>query len=219
MLLLFVAPQPAIAAAGYINTAQVLGDMWPPLNARSAADAIFWTEEELYTWIDEATQRLARVVGPFVDYDRSLTTAANTADYPLPASHIRTIQADVNGKVLRARNIQEMEALDSAWPAAAAAEPKAFLLDTKGLVQLTLTPAPSVPFQSLAIGLAMVKLPGTISQSNAILAAPPVLQDYFTFSALAGARSKESNASMDEVADWLRSITGLIEQAAAAIWG
>jgi hypothetical protein len=219
MLLLLFAPQPAIAAAGYINMAQAVSDMWAPLNARSQADAIFWTQAELYTWLDEAMQRLARKIGVFVDYDQSLTTAANTKAYPLPAAHIRTIQADVNGKVLRARNVQELEALDSAWPTATAAEPKAFVLDTKGFVELQLYPAPSVAFQSLAIGLAMIKLPASITLANAILAAPPVLQDYFTFAALAGARSKESNASMDEVADWLRSITDLILQAAEGVWG
>lgn len=219
MLLLFVAPQPAIPQAGYINMAQVVSDMWPPLNARSEADAIFWTQAELFTWIDEAMQRLARKVGVFVDYDETLTTTVNTAAYPLPASHIRTIQADVNGKVLRARNVQELEALDSAWPTATSAEPKAFVLDTRGLLELQLYPAPSVPFQSLPIGLSMIKLPASITLANAILSAPPVLQDYFTFSALAGARGKESNASMDEVAAWLRSINDLVVQAAEAIWG
>lgn len=219
MLLLFVAPQPAIAQAGYINMAQVVSDMWAPLNARSEADAIFWTQAELFTWIDEAMQLLARKVGAFIDYDQSLTTAANTGDYPLPASHIRTVQADVNGTVLRARNVQELEALDSAWPAAASDQPEAFVLDTQGLVRLTLYPSPSVAFESLPIGLAMIKLPATISLANAILSAPPVLQDYFTFAALAGARSKESNASMDEVAAWLRSITDLVVQAAEGIWG
>jgi hypothetical protein len=218
MLLLFVAPQPAIAQAGYINLAEAVSDMWAPLNARSAADAIFWKEADLYISIDEALERLASRAGVFVEYDQSLTTALSTGDYNLPASHIRTIQADLNGKVLRARNVPELEALDSQWPTATAAEPKAFMLDTKGLQRLTLYPAPSAPFASLAIGLTMIKLPTTVSIANAILSAPPALQEYFTYSAIADARSKESPASMDEVTDWLRGVTDLILQAAEGLW-
>jgi len=218
MLLLFVAPQPAIAQPGYINTALVVEDLWAPLNARGPQDAIFWTAAELYQWIDEAKARFARKHGAFVVYDQSLATAAADADYDLPAGHILTIQADVAGKVLRARNVQEMEALDAAWPVATAAEPKAFLQDTKGVTQITLAPAPSVPYASLAIGLAMAELPAAITQANAILAAPPALREYFTFYALAEARAKESQASMDEVAEWLRSIISLIDQVAEGLW-
>jgi hypothetical protein len=218
MLLLFVAPQPAIPAAGYINTALVVSDLWAPLNARSAADAIFWNEAQMYAWIDEAKTRLARKHDLFVDYDQSVTTASGVGDYALPAAHLKTIQADLNGKVLRARNVQEMEALDSRWNTATPDEPKAFLEDTQGLVQLTLTPAPSVSFESLPVGLAMSKLPPTIAASSGILAAPPVIQEYFTYSALAEARSIETNASMDEIADWLRGIVGLIDQVAEGLW-
>lgn len=218
MLLLFFVPQPAIAQAGYINTALVVGDLWAPLNARSQADAVYWTEAELYEWIDEAVKKFARRHGAFVVYDTTLTTAAAVQNYDLPATHLNTIQADLNGKVLRARNVQELEALDSGWPTATPAEPKAFVQDTQGVTRLTVYPAPSVPFQSLPIGLAMAQLPATITAATAILAAPPALREYFTFSALAEARAKESQASMDEVADWLRSITGLIEQVAEGLW-
>lgn len=218
MLLLFIATQAAPATAGFVNTALVVGDLWPPLNATGPADAIFWTEAELYQWIDEAVKRFARKHLAFVVYDTSLATATGTADYNLPASHIATYQADVAGKVLRARNVAEMEALNSQWPAAAAAEPKAFLEDTKGLIRLTLAPPPDLAHNALTIGLTMAQLPAAIAQATAILAAPSCLREYFTFYALAEARAKESNASMDEVAQWFRGIVDLIDQAAAGIW-
>ena len=218
MLLLFIAPQPAPANPGYINAALAVGDLWAPLNARGPSDAIFWTESELYNWIDEAVQRFARKHGSFVVYDTSLTSVAGDADYALPASHIRTYQADLNNNILRARNAQEAQALDSGWTTAADDEPRAFLLDTAGLNQLTLQPPPSVTFGALSIGLVMAQLPATVTAATAILAAPPVLRDYFTFYALAEARRKESNASMDEVSKWLLSIVDLIDQAAAAVW-
>ena len=218
MLLLFVAPQPAPANPGFINTALAVGDLWAPLNARGPADAIFWTEAELYQWIDEGVQRFARKHGSFVVYDTSVSTTTGAANYALPTSHIRTYQADLANKILRARNVQEAQALDAGWVDAAADEPKAFLLDTAGLKQLTLQPPPSGLFNALTIGLTMAQLPATVSAAAAILAAPPVLRDYFTFYALAEARRKQSNASMDEVAKWLLSIVDMIDQVAAAVW-
>src|SRR5207249_3191346 len=109
--------------------ALIVSDLWPPLNATSEADAVYWTEAELYEWIDEAVKRLAQR-GYFVVYDTSLTTATGTKNYTLPTGHVGTIQADIAGRLLRARNVQELEAFDSAWPAAATSTPLAFVLDT-----------------------------------------------------------------------------------------
>ena len=120
--------------------------------------------------------------------------------------------------MLRARNVQEIEALDSAWPTATPAQPKAFLLDIEGLLKLTLYPAPSVTYNALPIGLVMAEQPAAVTKIAAILAAPPILREYFTFSALAEARAKESNASMDETAQWFRGIVDLIDQVAEHLW-
>lgn len=218
MLLLFVAPQPAPASPGFINASLVVGDLWAPLNARGPADAVFWTEDELYNWIDEGVKRFARKHAAFVVYDQSLDAATDQAAYTLPAAHILTFQADLNGKTLRARNVQEMEALDSRWTTAAAAEPRAFLLDTRGLLELTLAPPPDVTFNGQDIGLVMAELPAAITRTTAILAAPPALREYFTFYALGEARAKESNASMDETAAWYRSLVDLIDQVAEHLW-
>jgi len=218
MLLLFFAPQAAPASPGFVNTALVVADLWAPLNARGPADAVFWTEDQLYAWIDEAVKRFARKHAAFVVYDTTITSAANTADYNLPADHVCTFQADLNGKYLRARNVQEMDALDASWPTAAAGVPQAFLEDTKGLVQLALYPPPNVANESLPVGLTMAKQPSTITRSSAILAAPPVLRDYLTFYALAEARSAETNASMDEVAGWYRKLVDQLDQVAEHLW-
>lgn len=218
MLLLFVSTQAAPATAGFINMSLVVGGLWPPLNANGPTDAIFWTEEELYAWIDEATKRLARRLGAFVVYDTSLSTIASTPDYNLPASHISTIQADLHGKVLRARNVQELEALDSNWPAATPAEPKSFVEDTHGLDRLTLYPEPDALNESLPIGLLIQKMPSEVTKANGILSVPDCLQDYFAFFALGEARSKESNASMDETAEWFKNLTQTYEQAITELW-
>lgn len=218
MLLLLLFPQPAPASPGFVNFGVTVGELWPSLNARSAADAVWWTEAELYDWIDEAAKRLARKLGVFVRRDTSLSTVATQGAYTLPARHIATLQADVAGFVLKARNVHEIEALDASWPTASDA-PKAYLQDTQGLVKLTLYPKPNVANAGRAIGLVIEEYPATISASAGTLAAPPVIEDYFAFYALAEARAKESNASMDEVADWFRQLVTMYEGAIAGLWG
>ncbi len=218
MLLLFIVPQPAPAQPGFVNAAQVVGDLWAPLNARGPADAVFWTEAELYEWIDEAVKRFARKHAAFVVYDQTVIAATNTADYNLPAAHVLTFQADLNGRYLRSRNVQEMDALDSTWPTAAADTPRAFLEDTKGLTRISLYPPPAIAYNGQAVGLVMAELPAAITAAAAILAAPPVLREYFTFYALAEARAKESNASMDEIAAWYRGLVDMIDGVAEHLW-
>lgn len=217
MLLLFIT-QPAPAQPGFINAALVVGDMWQPLNAQGPSDAIFWTEQQLYEWVDEAVKRFARKHAAFVVYDTSLSSAINTANYNLPAGHLVTFQADLNGFYLRSRNVQEMEALDSQWTTAAGSTPQAFLEDTKGLLQLTLYPPPDVAHSGLPIGLAMATTPANVTKVAAILLGPPILQDYFKFYALAEARTSETNASMDEVGAWYRQLVDQLDQIAEHLW-
>ncbi len=219
MILLFFPSAPP-AAAGFINTATLVGDLWPPLNATGPTDAVFWAEDELYQWIDEGAKKLARNLGVFVDYDDStIQTVANVKDYALPTNHVATIQADLNKTTLRARNVQDLEALDAGWPSTPGSKPKAFLEDTLGLARLTLYPPPDVANESLFVGLTLQKIPPEITAATAILVAPPAIQDYFAFYALAEARSKETNASMEEISQWLLSICSQYEDVMRGLWG
>lgn len=210
LLLLFHTPA-AAPSPSYINAAQVISDLWPALNAIGASDAVFWTEDELYTWFNEAGRRLSGRVGIFVVRDSSITLATDTAEYDLPDAHQATIQADVAGQFLRARTVKELEALDANWPAATGI-PKSFLLDVEGVKEVTIYPAPDADFDGDALNLIMRSLPAEVSSSAGFLTAPVVLEDYFAFSILAEARRKESHAAMPEIAQWLDGICGLYEQ-------
>lgn len=218
MLLLIFAPQPSLAQPEFINFAQVLTDLYPQLGASGPNDLIFWTPDELYRFIDEAAAHLARKTGVFVIRDTSIVTVANTGSYAFPANHIATVQADLAGTVLRPRTVQELEALDVSWPVTVA-PPMAFVQDTQGLRLIALYPAPGVPDQNKHVGLIEHVLPSPISVSNAFLAAPTCVREYFTFKALAAARAKESKAAMPEVAQWFGQLAGLMEQVMAGYWG
>lgn len=218
MLLLFF-EQPVPAFASFVSGADVLEDVWPALNASGPADAIFWTEDELYAWFDEAAKRLARKTGLFVRRDGSLSSSASTGDYSLPSDHVVTIQADLDGSVLRPRNVQEIEALDGNWPTRSGA-PKAFLEDSQGVNRLTLYPGPDAGHANLTIGLVERYTPDQVSKAAAIVPISPIMREYFTFYAIAEARgTKETNASMPEVSQWCAQLCGMYEQAAMQYWG
>lgn len=209
-------PQPPISSAGYINAALTVGDLWPPLNANGPADAVFWTDTELYYWIDEAAKKLARA-GYFVTRDTSLTSATSTANYTLPATHVATIQCDLGARTLRPRNVHEVEAKDATWNASTG-KPEAFLEDTQGFNRLTLYPAPTVTYNALTIGLVMQRTHPDVAVTAAIISAPQCIEEYFFFHALGEARCKETNASMDEIGAWFRGLTQQYEQVMAGLW-
>lgn len=218
MLLLLFINQPAPPAASYVNLAVMAKDLWPPLNAVSEADAIFWSEAELYQWINDAVNRLADNAPLFVVYDQSLAAATGVGAYAQPSKFIATLQADLAGTVLRARNVQQLEALDDNWPTSAGT-PEAFALDSQGERQLRLYKTPSAPSNGLLVGQVMQTLPATVNASNAILAAPTCLREYLSFSALAEARAKETRAQMPEISAWLRGLVGMMDKAIVGYWG
>lgn len=222
MLLLLFAPQPAGGGGGgtpeVINFSVVLGDLIPQLNAAGSNDLIFWTTDELFAWFDEAAQRLARQAGIFVSRDTSLTSVLNQGPYALPANQVSTIQADIGGFVLRPATVQELEALDAAWPTTIG-NPQQFMQDKQGLNLIVLYPAPGSSTAGETIGLVIHNFPPTISASNVFLNAPTVLQDYFKFYALGEARAKECKGAMQEMAQWFQQLTGLYEQTIEQYWG
>lgn len=212
MLLLIFTNQPAPPSPGYVNAGVVIGDLWPPLNAAGAADAVFWTEEQMYEWFNEAGKRLAGSGGVFVVRDTSLTSALATASYDLPDAHQGTLQADLAGNVLKPATVQELEALDSAWPTTAGV-PDAFLEDAEGVKTITLYAQPNAGNAGRTIGLVMRANPDDVSVSDGFLAAPPFLAEFFTFSILAEARAAETRAQMPEISAWLKAQAGMMVQA------
>jgi hypothetical protein len=220
MLLLLFSNQPPSSAASYVNLALTLNDLWPPLNANNAADAVFWTEAELYQWLDDALDRFSTSAPVFVVYDQSLVAVNGTGVYTQVTNpeFIATLQADLAGSVLRARNVQQLEALDDAWPTSSGT-PEAFALDSAGLTQFLLYKVPGALDDGKLIGQVMQVDPLEVDSTHAILAAPTVMREYFTFYALGEARAKETRAQMPEIAQWFRGLVGLMDKAIVGYWG
>ncbi len=212
-------PQPAPAPhGGPLNLATVLAEVYPQLGASGASDLVFWSQDELYRWLDEATERLARRVALFAEYNTSLTAGLANGSYGLPAGHVATLQCDLGGKVLRARTVHELEALDASWPTAVG-PPVAFAQDSQGLQLLLLYPAPDGGSAGQTIGLLRRYVPSTVNLGNALAAVPTVLWEYFAFYAIAEARAAETKAAMPETASWFRGVLGMLEDTMRQYWG
>lgn len=218
LLLLFHNQQPAPPAAGYVNLSVALAGLWTALNATGEADAVYWTSDQMFQWFDQAAKLLGRTQNIFVDYDQSLHSVLNQADYTLPTTQVSTIQADLNKRTLRARNVQEIEALDSMWTSTKGT-PASFLQDVQGVVTVTLYPAPDAASAGLPLGLVIAEVPADITPTNGFLIAPQCLQEYFTFYALAEARVAETHAQMPEAAQFFGGIVDLMRSAITGYWG
>lgn len=198
-------------------------DLFPQLNAGGPADLVYWDPNvELFGFVDEAAQRLARRCGIFVTRDTSNSGITGFGAYPLPALHVSTIQVDLNGQVLKPLSTPEAEALDASWQTTAASlanPPARFLEDTTGLYNIFIYPLVDAARNGKPVGIVMHSQPPTISNANQMIEAPQVLAEYFTFYALREARKKETKAAMPEVAQFLDGVIGMLEAVAIGYWG
>lgn len=215
-MLLLLIPQGTAPIGQTLHTQASQVDALYRLGFQNASDlnqAIWLTSAELQHWSDEAVSHLAAVAGVFLTYDQSVQVAAGTAQYSLPTGHVYTVLAAFNNGILWITPVAELWALDADWQATAGnPDPKRCSLDAGGLGTATLYPLPTEP--------------GTLSQvlqqvpaSTGVLPLPSVLQDYFTYSMLAGARGKESEHAQPEMAQHYRERLKLYDQVCEHLWG
>jgi hypothetical protein len=178
--------------------------------------SVSWvTGAELYQWADEAVKRLAYLSGVFLTEDVSLTLVPGTAVYALPASHVFTIAAWFNGSPLRATAVRDLWALDATWPTTSGS-PTRFSEDAGSVGTITIYASPIV---GGALALIAQEFPAAIVAGASALELPTVLQDYFTDAMIAGARGKESEAAMLDVASHLQERMKLYEAVIDHLYG
>ena len=175
------------------------------LNAEDAAHLTYWSSAELADYAVDALQKLSRVAAAWPARD-TRQTSADTAAYTLPEGHLGVVHVSLDGVALRPANMQELDALG-----AATGPTKRWAADWQGFDSILLSPAPEAD-QALAIVT-------SIAPADATGAWPAIVDDYLELSLQADARGRDGDGAMPEAAAWCRAITGLIERAAAAIWG
>ena len=202
-----------------IDVADCVADLAFRLNFKDGTDlaaAGNWvTVTELYEWADEAVQQLAADAALFVTYDTSITVSSGTALYNLPASHVFLLGAWLAGTGLRLTPVRELEALDGTWSATSGAATRCSV-DAGKVGTITLYPKPTA---GGTLGLLAQQRPATIDATAHTTQLPGVLQDAITYAMLAGARGKESDAAMLDVAAHAEQRLDLYRQVVRHLYG
>lgn len=202
---------------GDLDISATLTDCLPVLKASSLASLVWWNATQLWSMADQATKKLARTAGVFVDRDATITTVANTSTYALPDEHVSTIHVSFNGTALKPGSVQDMEALDADWVDAVDHAPR-FFLHVGGMDFIAVYPAPDGTIAG-PLPLILQRFPTALSAAQTILSAPLPAQDYIEFYVLAQALGAESKGAMPEVAQWFSQLCNLFEQMAVSYWG
>lgn len=220
-MLLAILPQGSGAVG--LDVANCLPDVVYRLGFQSMADlqsSNSWvTLAELYQWADEAAQRLSYKAGVFVTYDASVSIEPETQVYKLPASHVFTLAAWLNGAPLKITRVDDLFALDGNAMmtfCAPGQTPTRVSFDQGSVGTATLYP---IPESNGTLEQVLEEYPATVAQGSSTLEMAPAAQDYFTYVILAGARGKESEAAMPEMAQHFAQRAALFEQVFEHLWG
>lgn len=187
-------------------------ELLPLLNAASAADLVWWTADELYRFMDEASRRLGES-GVFSENNTEITTATGGSSYVLPDDTLAIAAAFLDGAALRAVNVREMESLSLTWDSDTGT-PVKFATDVSGLRTIMLYPQPTADGT-----LALILHTWPEVGSGGSVRQPAVLGLHLKYSALAAARAKDSDGAAPDIAQSARQRADLIQQAASALWG
>jgi hypothetical protein len=206
-----------------IDTANCVADSWHRLGFQDAAEitSTSWvTSDELYQYADDAVKYLARTTALFLTYDSSIAVRPFASTYALPASHVFTQTAWLNNSTgsnqqLRITSAADLWALDQAWPQTNG-PPTRVSFDAAGATNAVVYPAPTV---AATLWQVMGLVPPAITSGNTMLELPAPVQDYLTCAVIAGARSKESDSAMPEVAAHLAERMRLYEAVFQQLWG
>jgi hypothetical protein len=222
MLLTLLAPQPASdgSSTGGFDLSFTALALLPRLGAVSFNDLQWLSRTEIYSYFDEAAKRLADRCGIFVERNTDVTLTSGIGAYSMPARWISTLHASISGSRLRPSSAAELEALDPAWPAAAAGtgqQPTRYSLDAGPLGTVTTYPKPSLSGAILATINHVYPL--TIVVDSTVIPIPAPVADYFLYFALARARGKQSEAEMPEAVALAEARLELYEQVLTTYYG
>ena len=206
------------------DVANCIYDAWFRLGFLNPDDANVddrWvTIAELYQFGDDAAKLLARISSLFLTYDASIDVLAATSAYALPAKHVFTESAwllydGLPLQFLRLSTVGQLFALDANWPTTTG-DPSRLSLDAGGVGTGTVYP---VPISNATLAEVLQVFPPDVLAGTSSLPVSPILQDYFTDAVMAGARSKESDSAMPEVAAHLKERMHLYEVVIQHLFG
>jgi hypothetical protein len=211
-----------------VDASVCLADAIYRLGFASLADSesaqAYTTNAELFQFADDHVKHLSYQGGIFIGLDSSVAVTAGVGVYALPSSHVFTLmawiapQAGVGGsnQPLRPTSVGNLFALDTNW-ATTAGESNRFSLDAGSVGTITTYP---ISLTSGTLCQICQQFPSTVTAvAPQVLEMPSVLQDTLTYAMLAGARGKESDSAMPEMAAHFKQRLDLYDQVVQHLWG
>lgn len=186
------------------------------LNAENVAALMFWSQDELYQYAEEALHDIGGRFILIAEFDNSAALVADQALYPLPVHHIVTVYASANGQALKSSTVKEMEALDGAWEDAASGTVTRWIGDYLGLRFIRLYPAPDA---GGTLELIYQRHPSDLTATAPKIAVPVPVGDYLAVKALEKARARQSDGQMIDAAQAFGTLGAIYERAMEAYWG
>lgn len=201
-----------------VDVSDSVNDIWWRLNFLSLEDLdatdTYVTSDELYGFADEAAQLLAYRTGTFITVE-TIAVTAGIARYVLPAANVFTLGAWLGSQNLRISPVRELAALDATWPTTSGPPTRAsFDADVPGVI--TLYPRPTA---GGTLKLIAAEAPASIAAGSSTVQVPQVFQDLFSYSALNGARIKESEGRQQEMGEHYGARADLYLDVAAFLYG
>jgi hypothetical protein len=184
----------------------ILARLLPLLNSDTVEELVFWTEDELYSYMDEACQRLGRFA-MFVARDTSTEVESDSRTYALPGACRSVVEISLDGRVLRPAAVEHLEARSRTWTT-----------DT-GTVELYTLAAKVVTLWRTPITsgtLSVIYYTWPFAQSHRM---PLAVGDCFTWAVLEDARSKAGDGQAMDIAEQAKERVRLYESVFTQYWG
>jgi len=186
------------------------------LNCPSVAELDTWTQDELYTYAEEALRAVARKFILFAGYNTATTLTIGQAVYGLPSDHVATIYLAAAGAMLAPSNVAEMEALDDSWTTAANATPARWVGNAADMTVAGIYPPPAAPCPLTLVYQAECP---DLSVASPVVAMPTIMGDYLALRVLEQARMRQGDAQMADASKAFGNMADTIESAFQAYWG
>ena len=192
-------------------------DVFPALNAADAAGLDFWTEAQLYEFLDAAVKRLTRLRCLVLHDGTTVTVSAGTTEGNYPSLHIATMYVAAGDLWLEPTNQQEMDAYDNDWRTTKG-NALSHWLSYPGLEKLTTYP-------DLYSGTAVLRLiyqsyfADVSKTANYTVSIPTVIRDWLFLQVIADARDAETEGKAREIASTVRGVADQIGSIIRGYWG
>jgi hypothetical protein len=182
--------------AGGVDVSAVIDQALWDLHAESRSDLVFWTESQLYQWLDETVKRLSAIACLFVG--RSITlTVEGQAGYTQPPQHVSTLHVSLDTEALKPASTLELEAKDPGYQTTQGT-PENWYEDLLGLGSLALCPVPDT--SDVNLPRIYEGWPDKLEAGQTMLSAPAPMKGYLGMALLAEAYGIEGEMEMPEVA-------------------